>query len=347
MLLFAFFWISQLVPDAANVDFKQPQITASQNLVALTFGGSSAVYFSASRDQGRTFSRPVKVGEAGVLALGRHRGPRIAITSRAIVISAIVGEQGKGKDGDLVSWRSTDGGRTWLKGPVINDRPNAAREGLHGMAAGPDGLLYAVWLDDRAGGKEVYGAYSDDGGATWSKNVRIYHSPDGHVCECCHPSVLVGNGGKVYVMWRNWLGGSRDFYVARSDDGGRTFQEAEKLGVGTWKLNACPMDGGGLALTREGTLVSVWRRQDQIFLTKGEGAETRIDAGKDPALAIGREGLYLVWTNPSGVYARVPGKTEPVALDAEGGYAQLAALPGGQIAAVWESKGAIRFETLR
>ena len=53
---------------------------AGRPLVALTFGAGKAIYFSPSYDAGQTFAPPVKVAEAGVLPLSRHRGPRIVLT---------------------------------------------------------------------------------------------------------------------------------------------------------------------------------------------------------------------------------------------------------------------------
>ena len=49
-------------------------------------------------------------------------------------------------------------------------------------------------------------------------------------------------------MFRNNVNGSRDEYLVESRDGGRSFAAARKLGSGTWPLNGCPMDGGGLAI---------------------------------------------------------------------------------------------------
>jgi hypothetical protein len=83
--------------------------------------------------------------------------------------------------------------------------------------------------DDK--GTTLFGARSRDGGKTWSKNVLIYESPEGTICQCCHPSVAIGAGREILVMWRNWLNGARDMYLARSKDG-VTFTKAEKLGVG-------------------------------------------------------------------------------------------------------------------
>ena len=94
---------------------------------------------------------------------------------------------------------------------AINDTPKAAREGLHAMSADGDGHLAAVWLDDRGvKGKRLYGAFSNDEGRTWSRNVMLYESPEGTICECCDPSLAVMGRGEFVVMWRNKLGGSRD-----------------------------------------------------------------------------------------------------------------------------------------
>ncbi len=340
MILLALLLGMRIVPDVASVDYRQPQLAVRQDLVAVTFGGGDHVYYAGSRDVGLTFSKPVVVSTGGKLALGRHRGPRIALLDSGIVISAVVGEKGGGADGDLMAWRSTDQGKTWSAPVPVNDVPGAAREGLHAMA-GRGNTLFAVWLDLREKGTRLYGAASTDGGKTWSKNVVVYTSPDGHICECCHPSVAISRSGTIYAMWRNWLRGSRDMYLAQSDDGGRSFHEADKLGAGTWPLKACPMDGGGLAVSPDGAVVSVWRREREIFLAPSGGAETDVGEGSDPAIAYGRDGFYAIWKTGTGLFARVPGRPEPSRVSFEGAFPQLAATPGGLVLAAWEEKGAI------
>ena len=320
----------------------QPQLAANQRMVAVAFGADSAVYFSASTDQGRTFSAPVKVAAAPLLALGRHRGPRIAITPSAIVISALVGTKTPpGSDGDLKTWRSTDGGKTWSEGGRINDVTASAREGLHTMVARPDGLLFAAWLDLREKGTRLYSAVSKDNGASWSKNVLVYEPPSGHICECCHPTAIVDAKGAIDVMWRNALGGARDMYVARSTDGGATFSPAEKQGSGSWALDACPMDGGGLAFDSTGALVSIWRRENDVYLAEKSGAEKKLETGKDPAIAAGPDGVYAIWTTPAGVRLRAPGAAQPTTIAAQGAFPQLIAVPNGPMLAAWEDRGQI------
>ena len=226
MLFLALLLALRLVPQTPDVSLKQPQIAVSEQNLALAYGAGNSVFFARYENGGKSFSTPVKVADATKLALGNHRGPRIVFAGKAIVISAInFGE------GDLISWRSTDGGKTWSQGVRINDVPTSAREGLHGMAASPDGTVWTVWLDLRQKGTRLFGSLSNDGGRTWARNQPIYASPDGNICECCHPTAYIGPKGELYAMWRNWLSGSRDMHYAVSAD--RKTWKVQKLGSGT------------------------------------------------------------------------------------------------------------------
>jgi len=330
-------------PEDTRIEFKQPQIAVSGGTVGITFGAGNAVYFSSSADEGKTFSKPVKVSESGELSLGMHRGPRIAMAGSSIVISAVAGKQGKGKDGDLISWRTTNGGKTWSAGTRINDVVGSAREGLHTMAGGGEkNIFYAAWLDLRSTGTKLYGSVSTDGGEHWSPNSLAYESSDGTICQCCHPSAVIGPLGDIYVMWRNALGGSRDMYMGRSTDNGKTYINA-KLGKDTWKIEACPMDGGAVALDSRAGIQSIWRRGNAIFHAVPGGQEIELGPGKNPSMTYSAYGPYLAWSVGTQLMLRTP--TQKTAkVFAEGSYIQLAGT--GPVFAVWESKGAILVERL-
>jgi hypothetical protein len=341
------------VPQAGENPAHEPQLAVSGSFTGLTYGAGDSIYFVSSRDGGKTFTSPVRVGGAPVIPLNRHRGPRIAISGGTIVVTAVAGKtpstaqhaHGLPSDGDLVAWRSTDWGLTWSKGTVVNDVPGATTEGLHTIAADAHGNLFAAWLDHRGEkGTKLYGARSTDGGITWSKNVAIYASPDGSICECCHPSAVFDGDGRILVMFRNSLGGSRDLYLTKSHDG-VSFSKPERLGTGTWKINGCPMDGGGLVVAN-GRIVSAWRREHDIFLASPGENEVDLGSGTDVSISAGPGGVYTIWSTPAGIQAMLPGKKEPAPISKAGSFPNVVALPGRHALAAWEDEGRIFVQQL-
>ena len=75
--------------------------------------------------------------------------------------------------------RSTDGGATWSKPRSIADdkRENYNGKFLPMLSVAPNGRLDAAWWDTRDDpgirSNDVYYAYSDNDGETWSKNIRV------------------------------------------------------------------------------------------------------------------------------------------------------------------------------
>jgi hypothetical protein len=348
MLTFLVFALFHLTPPSADVPYREPQLAASGSSVALTFGAGNGIFVAMSTDGGVTFGKPVQVAEAHVLPLSRHRGPRIVFSGRTIVVTAVTGHteatgahaHGLPSDGDLIAWRSVDQGKTWSKGVRLNDVPAAPREGLHTLAADGKGNMFAAWLDlrqleSKKDGTRLYGAYSKDSGVTWSANVTLYESPEGTICQCCHPTATYAPDGSLDVMWRNCLGGSRDFYLIHADGG--KFGAPQKLGLGTWKINACPMDGGGLVHDGKRT-ISAWRRDGEVFLAEPGKAEIKIGEGKDVALVASRGTVHAAWIRGTQLIHWSEGKTEVLADQAA--FPALAAVPDGVLAA-WEENGSI------
>lgn len=333
--------MARIAPQSAGLPNRQPQLAGDGTRLALTYGAGDSVFFAQSQDAGKSWSKPVVVFSRGKLSLGMRRGPRIAMTPKAIVISAVVGEKGRGADGDLIAWRSVDGGKRWSPGKAINDVSSAAREGLHTMVAGGKGMLFAAWLDLRGKGTRLYGSTSPDGGATWSPNTLVYESPSGSVCQCCHPTAAVDAQGRIFVMFRNLIDGNRDMYLVRSDDGGKTFGPAAKLGAGTWKLNGCPMDGGALQVSADGKPLTIWRREGEVFLSAGPNMEQRIGVGRHPILAMTPRGPAMAWTEGKQLKVVAPGQKDATTLESDAAYPSMVALPSGAVVLAWEQGGAI------
>jgi hypothetical protein len=344
--LFASILTMNIGPAPDKTPYRQPQLAVGNGLVAMAFANGGTVMTALSSDGGRTFARPRKVSESPVLATGRHRGPRVLFNDGEIVVSAVVGNtlatgehaHGLPSDGDLVVWRSSDKGRTWSKPSIVNDVPGAPREGLHTMVSDGHGQLAAAWLDLRKEGTRLYGAFSKDGGATWSKNIPIYEAPGGTICQCCAPSLAAAGPGSFTVMFRNVLGDSRDLYTIGIRDG-HVISSPAKVGSGTWTINACPMDGGGLIYSH-GRFISAWRRGDDVFLSTPDRPETRIGAGVDIALAESGGRPFVAWQKSGKVVVWKEGQTQTLA-EQGGGFPALIALPDGGVLAAWEADGGI------
>jgi hypothetical protein len=314
-------------------DARQPQVCLNAAGDAFIVAGrSNSIYCVASRDGGKTFSPPTKVATVQKLSLGMRRGPRVSATKSAQIVSAISQETG-----NLLVWRSEDRGANWQAVPNINDEAHSAREGLHAMASDGGQRVFIAWLDLRSGKTEIWGALSRDEGKTWNKNVRIYQSPEGSVCECCHPSVVFTREGQIAVMWRNWLAGSRDLYWAESDDGER-FQKGKKLGTGSWPLNGCPMDGGALVITPQGKLRSIWRRDKTILTAADSTGERALGEGVQPVAFNARHNLFYVWQRGASIVWRNDLSASLSILAENGRYAAAASGGPDQSAiVVWEA----------
>ncbi len=271
-------------------DGKQPRVTAIGDQVVVTYGVGEAVMVAVSSDAGKSFAAPLHVGDVPRLSVGMRRGPQIAMTGRSVVVAAIGAAAG-----DLVSWRSRDSGRTWASPVTINDQAKSAAEGLFSLAGGKDDTVWAVWLDQRRQVSTIEASHSVDGGAAWTANTVFYQAPNGGVCECCQPQVAADASGAVAVMWRNQLAGSRDMWLSTSDNGGTSFASPAKLGSGTWKLNACPMDGGGVAIAGK-VIHTIWRRENTLFtVAPPNRQETTIGEGRNGTVLIAGKVVYRAW----------------------------------------------------
>lgn len=306
---------------------QMPNIAASKdNRFHVVYGSGDSILYSISGDGGKTFSAPGLVAVLPALAASHMRGPQIAATSQGLIVLAVT------KPGDIYAYTKDNSGK-WIANGKINDVDTVAKEGLMAVSSDHD-YVFAAWLDLRDKHNKLVGAMSADGGKTWSKNNIIYASPDTTVCECCKPSVAV-QGENVYVMFRNWLKGNRDMYLIHSANGGASFEEAQKLGEGSWALDGCPMDGGGLQINSKGIPETVWRRKQTIYTCIPGQLETAIGEGKGCTLSIANNKNVYAWTNNGDIMIRKPGGST-----INTGKGQLPLLKdngNGQLICIWES----------
>lgn len=315
---------------------KQPVVAVDDDgNVHVVFGEKDQIFYSSSRDGGRTFSTAQKVGQQQKLALGATRGPQVVTTQDYVVIGAA------DHTGKIMVYRLKKGGNTWSKGVNLLHGDSTAKEGFVALAAGKENRVHAAWLDLRIGHhNNIFSASSPDGGQSWSVNKLVYPSPEGRVCPCCRPSIAADRKGNVYVMFRNELKGARDLYLARSADGGKTFDAAQKLGYGTWMLKQCPMDGGAVAMDAKGNAGTTWRRENNVYYSEPGKKEMLIGEGRASTLVKTSRGNYFAWQQGNQIMVLTPSSLKAEVLGA-GIYPRLGVLANGRVLCVWESAGSI------
>jgi hypothetical protein len=339
LVIILLFSIAGFIPDVSAqsilADGQQPQTTIdNKGRVRIVFGLGNKIFYSISKDRGVNFSEPVLIGEIEGMHLGMTRGPQLATSKDYSVVTAM------DKKGNIHSFVLDHKNDTWTKIKNVNDLEASAPEGLMGVSADDNNNFYAVWLDLRDERKNNICFAVLSGNNSWSKNKFIYRSPDGHVCECCKPSV-VARGNLVSVMFRNWLDGARDLYLTTSSDKGKTFTTAQKLGTGTWKLNACPMDGGDLSIDPGNAVHTVWQRDGQIFSAIPGQPEMLIGRGRNCSISDNVFG----WAQGQQLIVK-RGNAKELVLD-DGSALKLAHFNNGEFFAVWENNKKIVYKTMR
>jgi hypothetical protein len=313
---------------------EQPQITVdARGLIRLVYGEKDKVFFTTSKDNGKTFDTPQLIGQVSEMHLGMTRGPQLATSRDFSVVTAM------DKKGNIHSFRLSHKSGKWQKIKNVNDVDASAPEGLMSISADDQNNFYAVWLDLREDRKNNIGFSSLGGNSEWIKNKFAYKSPEDHVCECCKPTVAV-KGTNISIMFRNWLRGSRDLYLINSTDGGKTFSSAQKLGNGTWQLKGCPMDGGGVTIDSHNQISTAWQREGQVFYAEPGKPEQKIGDGRH----VGLTGKIITWERGSDLIVKVI--DQPEQKIGEGTALKVLELQDKTKLLVWEANDKIVFKKI-
>jgi hypothetical protein len=318
---------------------QQQQITIDQQgTIRIIYGNGNKIYCATSTDNGITFSAIQIVGEVKEMHLGMSRGPQAASSKNYTLVAAI------DKKGAVHIFQLNHKSGKWTEENFANDLAGSAPEGLMSIAVDGADNFYAVWLDNREDkNNKICFAKTTDKGISWTKNKMVYQSPDKTVCECCKPGIVV-NQSTVLIMFRNWLNGSRDLYLLQSDNKGTTFNNPIKLGYGTWKLNGCPMDGGGLTVNENNVVSTVWQREGQIFYSKSTEVETQIGTGRNCSIS-GAKNPIITWQEGKKLKLKELNKVAVTEVG-EGGFIKAIRTKNNKIFCAWEQEGKIIFKIL-
>ena len=332
--------IITLKASAADIVGQQPNVSIdSKGIVGMVYGDGEKIYCITSADNGLTFSKPVLVGEVARMHLGHTRGPQIAASKNYSLITAI------DKSGNIHSYKLNHLNKTWVRTGNTNDISGIAVEGLMALTADNEDNFYAVWLDIRIEKKNnIFFSSLNGRSAKWSSNLMVYKSPDGHVCECCKPNISYTNN-RLVIGFRNWLMGSRDIYYTVSTNQGKTFSVAKKSGTDTWRLNACPMDGGGLAINGNGITSTAWRRNSDVYFWSENQNEQKLGSGRDVTMAQNKGNTVVAWQQQNRIKV-MDLKKNTTSEIGTGISPRVYFLSNGKVFCVWEDDKTVKFKLI-
>lgn len=228
--------------------------------------GDGDIYLSKSTDDGATFSPNMPVYTGGAVPSGMQRGVAMAIDSIG-GIHMVWMEMKRSNLPDLRYIRSTDGGATFSAPMYIGGPAGVSAQDFPSMGIDANNIIYVAWVDDREsrGGKkgttQIYFTRSSDRGLSFSVPTRASNMPGGvgGSCECCNTSMAVSSDGHIYISFRSNIDNRRDIFMARSLNGGESFDAAIPVASERWILLACPMTGSAIVLDEEETAHIAWR----------------------------------------------------------------------------------------
>ena len=206
-----------------------------------TSSDSSRIRFSRSTDHGITWSNAITISDRSGDCIDSDNTDEGAVPC-------------VGPDGQIyVSWagplglmfdKSTDGGATFGNDIFVSDIPGGwdyAISGIYranglpitacdtGSTSPYEGNIYINWSDQRNGSTntDVFFVKSTDGGNTWTTPLRV--NDDATTREQFFTWMTIDQTtGFIYTCFydrRNTTGSTTDVFVARSTDGGNTFED--------------------------------------------------------------------------------------------------------------------------
>ncbi len=205
-------------------------------------GDYSNIHFSFSSDAGTTWSDAKRINEISGDCIDSSNS-----TEGAVPCVGLNGEiyVGWSAHDSLHFDRSTDGGETWLENDIFAGKqvggwayniPDIYRcNGLpitdcDRSSSAYAGTIYMNFSDQRNGADDydVFIVKSTDGGNTWSEATRVNNDPVGNkkqqFMSWMHVDPVTGTVNVIFYDRRNYNDSKTDVYLARSTDGGATFE---------------------------------------------------------------------------------------------------------------------------
>lgn len=225
--------------DQGDAPQGSPDIAVDGNNVYIVWQddrrGNWDIYFRASSNRGVTFKTEVRVDDTSITETLTDDGtdqynPVISVDGDGVIFVAWADS----RDGRSMVYmaHSDDNGETFSTNMRVSDHSTGRQTKPH-MDISEEDKIMLVWEDTRLniGHEQVFGAYSTDGGSSFSSAVRISDTETDYYCYT--PRVAFSDNDNIHVVWTEDRIVDMDVLISSSDDGGDSFS-------GSYILNRDP-----------------------------------------------------------------------------------------------------------
>jgi hypothetical protein len=231
-------WLAVDLQDTPYKNYIYMSWTEFDNYGTSNPADSSRILFSRSTDHGITWANPIKISDVSGNCIDSDNTTEGAVPTvgpNGEIYIAWAGPLG------IVMDRSFDGGVTWGNDIFVTDQPGGWDFSIPGISrcngmpvtmcdtsfTDTRGNLYVMWSDQRNGtdNTDVFIIKSTDHGSTWGPRIKVNDDITARHQFFAWSSIDQITGF-IYVTFydrRNTTGAATDVYVARSIDGGETF----------------------------------------------------------------------------------------------------------------------------
>ena len=181
--------------------------------------GSEDIYTAVSQNNGSTYAVNVRADDSTVAS--RQVEPAVAVTNNGTILLAWQDNRRSTYDYDIYFTKSYDGGATFTRNVKVDDSNGVISwQERPSIAVTDSGVIYVAWTDDRTLVQRVRGAFSTNGGASFSasKDMMAGGGTSGQTGIS-----LASSDDRIFAAFMDNVTGTPHPYVCVSTDGGQNF----------------------------------------------------------------------------------------------------------------------------